>query len=393
VKKKAAALLSVFLICLPVFGIVIKEEIGDYREYLDRTKKELGEIKKKISAERKEISKEKYREKVTTKYIHKLNRELDITRKEMEVFDNNLEVLVEGITGLNERIKEAEASIEKMESAVKNILRNQYKNRDDDYINLLLKSDSFSEFIKRYKFAKVLSRKNIERVKEYRRLVERHRQDMESLELYKRELEDLKKKKEEEWKRYKNEKWKKYVLLKSIKNNIKKRSKMVKELNRSASRLKKLLEQLEVTAELSDKNAAQAFKKYKRKFPWPVEGGKVIARFGKHKHPKFKTIIYNNGIHISAKYGSPVCSIFGGTVKYADWFEGFGKMVIVSHGGGYFSIYTHLSRISVINGQSVKLKQEIGKIGDTESFYGTELYFEIRYKSKPLNPSLYLRKQ
>ena len=128
----------------------------------------------------------------------------------------------------------------------------------------------------------------------------------------------------------------------------------------------------------------------KRKFPWPVDSRNVLAKFGKFKHPKFGSIIYNRGIHISAKYGMAVYSIFGGVVKYADWFEGYGKMIIVQHGGGFYSVYCHLSDIKVSEGDKVVLKQVIGNTGDTESFYGDELYFEIRSAKGPLDPLKYL---
>ncbi len=389
-RKTALCAAGILFFLLPASGIVIKEEIKDYKNHLDKTKKELTEIRKQINKERKEIKKQKYRKKVTVRYIHKLSRELDITRKELEVFDNNIKVVKEGLRGLKERIRETKKEIKEKKEQVRSILKNQYKKRGNEYIELILKSGSFSELIKRYKFVKVLSGKNVERIKKYKKLMAKLNEDKKSMELYEKELEQLKKEKQKEWERYKNEKWRKYVLLKNIKNSIKKRSKMVKELEKSAKKLNNLVEELEVTAELTDKKAAEAFRDYKGKFPWPVSGGKVLAGFGKYKHPKFKSIVYNNGLHINAKYGSPVYCIFNGSVKYADWFEGYGKMVIVNHGGGYFTIYSHLSKISVRNGDEVGLKEKIGEVGDTESFYGSELYFEIRYKSKPINPLKYL---
>jgi septal ring factor EnvC (AmiA/AmiB activator) len=150
------------------------------------------------------------------------------------------------------------------------------------------------------------------------------------------------------------------------------------------------MEKIEVAAEMSDKTASEAFGRSSGRFPWPVDSRNVVAKFGKFKHPKFRTVVINRGIHISATYGLPVYSVFGGVVKYADWFEGYGKMVIIQHGGGYYTIYCHMSDISVKEGDKVGIKQTIGAVGDSESFFGNELYFEMRKKSEPVDPLLFL---
>jgi septal ring factor EnvC (AmiA/AmiB activator) len=203
----------------------------------------------------------------------------------------------------------------------------------------------------------------------------------------------MKKEKEGEWKRFKNEKWQKRVYLNTIKVDIQKRKKLIGELEQSAKNLSSFMEQIEISAGLEDASAETAFLNFAGKFPWPVDGGVVLAKFGKFKHPQFGSIVDNRGLHIGERPGAPVYSIFKGIVKYADWFEGYGKMVIIHHGGNYYSIYGHMSKITVNTGDSVDIKQEIGKIGDTESFYGYELYLEIRKKATPLDPLRYLRKR
>ncbi len=372
---------------------VIKEEIRDYREHLDKTKKELSSIRDQIKKQRETLVKEKYKEKVTSKNIQKLDRAIDITRKELNVFNNNISVLESGMKDLNSRIAEAEKLKEEKRQAVMNILRKQYERKDTMYLKFLLNSGNISDFVRRYKFVKILSGKNAEQIEQYRRLIEKLSEDRQALDDYKGELVSVKQEKESEWKRYNNEKREKNTLLKSIKSNIKQRSRMLSELETNARKLTKFIDGMEATAELSDKDAARAFESSRGRFPWPVDAGYILAGFGKYKHPQFKTIVENRGIHIKEKYAAPVYSIFGGIIKYADWFEGYGKMVIVYHGGGYFSIYGHLSDIDVNKGQKVAIRQQIGKVGDTESFYGDELYFELRKKGTPVNPMSYLKKR
>ncbi len=389
--KKFYYFYIIFLISyINLSGVVIKEEITDYKAHLVETKKKLEDIRKKIAEERNKIVKEKEKEKTTTQYLQRLEKEIDITKKELSVFDNNIKVLNEIILNIEKDISEKEKFIKEKENDVKEVLRKYYKNKTSEYFDLLLKSKSLDEFIIRYKFYKILSKKNISDIESYKITIEKLKEERQTLVDYKKEIEELKAAKLNEWDKYKNQKWEKFVLLKSIKRNITKSQQVVEELKRNEKKLNQFMEKLQISVELEDKEAKEAFSGYKGKFPWPVDSRKILAGFGYYNHPKFKSKVLSNGIHIEEKYNSPVYSIFKGIVKYADWFEGYGKMIIIDHGGGYFSIYAHLSEFYVQEGDRVNIKSLIGKTGDTESFFGNELYFELREKTKPLNPLKYL---
>jgi septal ring factor EnvC (AmiA/AmiB activator) len=78
-------------------------------------------------------------------------------------------------------------------------------------------------------------------------------------------------------------------------------------------------------------------------------------------------------------------------VIYADWFKGYGHLIILDHGGGYFTLYAHASEIQARLGDSVSRGQVIGKVGDTGSLEGAQLYFELRHKGKPQDPLAWLQ--
>jgi septal ring factor EnvC (AmiA/AmiB activator) len=370
-----------------------QEEIRDYKSHLERTKSELDSVKQQIQAERLNLNREKYREKATTKYIQQLEQEISLTHKELNVYANNITVLESGIGDLDARITSTEAARKAAESAVMAVLRSQYEKTDNEYIRVLFKSSNLSDFVRRYKFIKILSGKSAELVDQYRIMLEQLKNDRETLSGYKTELYSVKSSKEQEWKNYRNETWEKRALLKNIQSNIKEKNRMLAELEVSAGKLTKFIESLKATAELTNKQAQEAFRDSRGKFPWPVDAATILAGFGKFRHPKFKTIVVNRGIDLGVKSGSPVYSVLGGVVRYADWFEGYGKMIVIDHGAGYFTIYGHLSEISAAVNQKVGVRQKIGESGDTESFFGDELYFEMRRKGEPVNPLLYLRKK
>lgn len=128
------------------------------------------------------------------------------------------------------------------------------------------------------------------------------------------------------------------------------------------------------------------------KLPWPAEGT-VEVRFGRHTDPKLKTVQRQKGYDLRAPDGTPVHVPYPAVVGYSGWFSGFGNLVILDHGEGYYTLYAHLKDIQVAKDQRVQPGAVLGDVGDTGSLKGPYLYFEIRSGSKPLDPADWLRKR
>jgi septal ring factor EnvC (AmiA/AmiB activator) len=122
---------------------------------------------------------------------------------------------------------------------------------------------------------------------------------------------------------------------------------------------------------------------------WPVPG-RVEARFGRQPSSRFGTMVNRNGIDIGADPGSPVKVVQAGTVAYADAFAGFGRVVIVDHGGRFYTLYGHLASVDVSKGAAVQAGDEIGTVGMAPT--GTpSLYFEVRIDGRPADPVQWLK--
>jgi septal ring factor EnvC (AmiA/AmiB activator) len=127
------------------------------------------------------------------------------------------------------------------------------------------------------------------------------------------------------------------------------------------------------------------FSKLRGQLAWPISG-KLVATYGKIKHPTFNTYTFNKGIGISASPGSDFRVIEAGQVLYADQLKGYGTLLIVDHGDSYYSLYAHASALLVQVGDRVRRQQIVGKTGEGGSLNGPALYFEIRHQGKPENP-------
>jgi septal ring factor EnvC (AmiA/AmiB activator) len=114
----------------------------------------------------------------------------------------------------------------------------------------------------------------------------------------------------------------------------------------------------------------------KGKLRLPVQG-KVLSLFKERGQ---------NGIEIEASIGAPVRAILPGKVVYADWFKGFGNLMIIDHGDGIFTISGNCSKLIKKRGDTVSEGEVIAKVGNSESDRRPSFYFEIRRWGKPQDP-------
>jgi septal ring factor EnvC (AmiA/AmiB activator) len=163
-----------------------------------------------------------------------------------------------------------------------------------------------------------------------------------------------------------------------------------RELEAAAERLESLMSRLEAERQADPVPSADGdFESRQGRLVWPVRG-KLLRGFGPSMHPEFGTRILNKGFNIAAAMGSPIQCVADGTADFVDWLPGYGRCIIVNHGGGYYSLYAHASTLFATVGAEVEAGQVIGEVGDTGSLEGSQLYFEIRRGKQPLDPAQWL---
>ncbi len=131
------------------------------------------------------------------------------------------------------------------------------------------------------------------------------------------------------------------------------------------------------------------FSTVRGKLPWPVNGW-LIAHFGSARGD---TRSKWDGVLISSQAGTQVRAIHPGRVVFADWLRGAGLLVIVDHGDGYLSLYGHNQSILSRPGDMVQTGQAISTVGNTGGQDQAALYFAIRQKGKPADPTQWCRTQ
>ena len=211
------------------------------------------------------------------------------------------------------------------------------------------------------------------------------------MEVLKKELERNKNNVQKKLKEIQIERTRKDKLLASIRNERSSYEKMIRELKGSSRKLREMIKRME-KKRLPPSVTGKKFRSLKGHLPWPVNG-KVLIPFGKYKDPKFNIPVFKNGIEIKARNGDAARAVAGGRVVFADWFKGYGQLLIINHGGGYHSLYGHLSEIFHKTGDIINKGASVGKIGESGLLNVPSLYFEIRYKGKPLDPLRWLKRR
>ncbi|HUV35652.1 MAG TPA: M23 family metallopeptidase [Patescibacteria group bacterium] len=117
---------------------------------------------------------------------------------------------------------------------------------------------------------------------------------------------------------------------------------------------------------------------------------RITSGFGLRRDPRYKTEEFHYGIDIKAGEGEHVFAAAAGTVVFAGRQRGFGKLIIIDHGGRVSTVYGHLSNCTVREGEPVERGDFIGTVGRTGNATGIHLHFEVRKAGKALNPLDYL---
>jgi septal ring factor EnvC (AmiA/AmiB activator) len=177
-------------------------------------------------------------------------------------------------------------------------------------------------------------------------------------------------------------------LIKKITKSRKDYVQMLDELKYEADRLDKVISGKKVKSSLR----VIDLKQIKGHLNWPIKG-KVISSFGKKKSTRFDTYIIDNGIEIRPSDSDKVKAVYSGDVLFADYYKGYGNLIIIQHSRDLHSLYGHCEKFLKKKGESIATGDIIAIAGDTGSTIGKSLYFEIRNQLKSQDPLKWLQKR
>jgi len=312
-----------------------------------------------------------------------VRRELSALNLQHERLNLELDATRARIAGLKETLGREERSIEKT-------LVTLYKYGRFDFLQFLLQAQDMSAVFSESRHLSLLARHQQDVIASYLKTMadlrsaetDRENKRVELTELI---AESARKRRELEAQEAENK-----ALVQQIRKNRENYEQALEEQKERAHQLQALMDRL-ASQEIVLPFQFVPFYEKKGKLPWPI-AGKVVTRFG--IEPYLNTRTMNNGIEIAPpKDDIVVHAVHPGKVVYADYFQGYGNLLIVDHGMNYYSLYGHCDEFFVNKGDFVRAEQPIALAGDLGSLKGVTLYLEIRYKSRPLDPLQWLKRR
>jgi septal ring factor EnvC (AmiA/AmiB activator) len=168
-------------------------------------------------------------------------------------------------------------------------------------------------------------------------------------------------------------------------SQIKTQQQRIRQLELNKEQLQNVINQLNTQKQYGDL-AGVAFDKLRGRLPWPVQG-RITRDYGQ----TYDTRLISNGIFITAAANSPVHAVATGQVIFANWLRGYGNLLIVSHTGGYMTLYAHNDALFKHVGDMVQPGEAIALVGNSGGLATPGLYFEIRYQGKTRDPNRWCR--
>lgn len=361
----------------------------DVEKKLQSQQQELERIKKDIDKHRAERSKLGKQEKAVLGKLKTLDQEIDLSKNYLRQLQAQEALLSAHIDSLSREVVFSVESLEYQKQQLARRLRQMYK-RDPNYRwDMILGSESIDQALARYKFLKVIAEQDAAMVEGVQQRTVKLQTEQASLTEALSEVAIVRQQSEQEATNLVASKQERKAMLASIRSKKSEHNKAIKELEKAQEEVKDLIGALEKRRLASQLPGGGDFTTLKGRMLWPVEG-KVVRKFGKQTHPRYGTVTFNNGIDIAATQGTPIVAVAPGVVEYVDWIDAYGKCIIINHGGGYYTLYAHVSATFVRQEQKVGVGDVIAEVGDTGSLDGYECHFEIRHSKQAMDPLKWL---
>lgn len=369
---------------------------------------ELRGVKQEIRAKQNLIKKTQKVEADISVELKQILKSLDHKEAELKGLDKDLSTTEGGIRRTELEIVKVTDEAKLKQRQIERRLTSLYKAGELGSLRMFFASESFPQMAENMRFMKSVLEHDKRIFAEYKQKIEEMKQLKIKLEQDARRKERIKVSIADKKKEIEEEKRKKSEHLQKVRNDRHGYEASLKELQANAAKLQSMLNRLEAESrrkslQRHEKPSGQSkplpelpavpdrgFSSQKGRMPRPVNGS-IIETYGKHKHPEFNSYTFNKGIFISSSAGAEIKSVYDGTVIYADYFKGYGNMIIIDHGGGYFTLYAHASRLNRKVGAEVDKGETVAIVGDIDSTRGTVLYFEIRHQGKPIDPAGWIR--
>ena len=294
---------------------------------------------------------------------------------------------------LNIQQKSIKKQLDLQQTILAKQLRSAFMTGNYDYAKMLLNQQDAAKFERSITYYQYLNKARKSQIDGFRALVKQLQQVDQDLLEKQQELEQLQVAQKLQKSRLSQQQSSRKNTLEQIQAAIQSDAARIELLQLNEQNLLVALESARQEAQEQEQDQEQrrpesleGLSKYKGKLLLPTKG-RLRRLFGDRRQGQVRW----KGVLINGNAGSPVVAIHHGKVLYADWLRGFGLVTVLDHGDGYMSLYGHNQALLRQAGDTVEAGEAIALVGQSGGLSNPNLYFEIRHKGKPVNPSKWLK--
>lgn len=290
---------------------------------------------------------------------------------------------------LRQQAGEMETTLKRQRQLLAAQIRSGYESGGHDFLKMLLNQEDPALVGRMVAYNQYYDRARARRIQAVQESLEKLQSLQTSISNETRDLQSLRDDHQAKLAEYRKYREARQKVISDLQDYVDKQGRQLQHLQHNEKELSSLINRLK-----SEQTAVQAyedlppFDSLKGKLGWPINGRHISSFGDRLRDGKLKS----RGVRIAASAGTDVHAISGGRVIYADWFRNMGLLLIIDHGDGYMSLYGNNERLMKKPGDMVSKNEVIAKVGDTGGQQNTGLYFEIRRKGRPLNPSLWCQR-
>jgi len=377
-----------FSICL-LLAIALGEVVEAKNNKQELTQKQLKDLKQQIYAVQKSLS---AIDKHKSGLISKLRQvELNINKLSKEIFflSKKITELEQQYKRLKQKQQQLQSQLHKHKKLLAGQVKASYNMGKQEYLKLLLNQQNPEVISRVITYYQYLNRARGEQIEKFTQLIAAINENQQQIQLKQQEIELQHHLRNEDKNKLEKTKVEQHLVIAKLSKRQKTESQKLKQLQQNEKQLNQLLKKLQKALENTPLvSPKKPFAKSKGKMKWPTRG-KLRRLFG---HWRSVNKVKWQGVIINNKEGSPVYSVSHGRVAYSDWLRGYGLLSIIDHGNGYMSLYGNNQTLLREVGDWVEAGEIIAKTGRSGGRRKAGLYFEIRRKGRPINPTRWCKK-
>ena len=394
---------QIIVFLLTFQGLILSQRSQpDSQKELEVQNSAIQSLKDEINATKKRIQSEGRKETSSVRRVSNLSEEISFLQQLLKEIKKEEKLLIADISRSERKIAESEEELDTLRTRYARRLSTIYKKGQISNLEKILSSTSWRQAIYRTKYLKIISeidQKTHDTIRSL--LIQIGRQKLE-LEAVLRKKRRLKRDREKTLTSVRSKKKNEQRELVKIRKSQKDLKVYLTEKQAGVKQLEDIIKKIQEDIARSEREErirkqqmvlkSKEFPKLKGQLQWPAEG-RVVTKFGRQWNPKLKTTTENPGIDIKGKPGSQIRSVLGGVVTTITFIRGFGTTIIIDHGGGFYTVYSHVTNVETNEDSQVRSGDVIAYMGDSGSINGSQLHFEIWGQGKKLNPEYWLKRK